>query len=165
MDTNSIVGLAAFFALCFATASSGAIFRPGEWYQRLEKPSWTPPNWVFPVVWTLLFICMAFSGWLVWLEVGLVAGAIPLGLFGLNLVLNALWSGLFFGLRRPDLGMIEVVFLWASIAAMVVVFYPIHTVAALLMVPYLVWVTIAAALNYSIWRLNPSASTGPAQAS
>lgn len=148
--------LAAFgFAFaCFATASAGAIFAPGEWYESLRKPSWNPPNWAFPVVWTIIFIMIGTSGWLVWREAGWSGAALPLVIYGVQLVLNFLWSALFFGMKRMDLAFYEVLLLWLSIALLIGLFYPISPLAAWLLVPYIVWVSIAATLNFTVWRLN-----------
>ena len=154
-----MLSLFGFGLACFLTACSGAIFSPGPWYEELEKPSWNPPNWAFPVVWTILFIMLAVSGWLVWREAGWPAAALPLAVYGVQLVLNFLWSALFFGARRMDLAFVDVLLLWVSIAVMIALFYPISPLAALLLVPYLIWVTIAAALNRAVWRLNPERTT------
>ncbi len=144
-----------FIALCTLTAMSGGIFRPGAWYETLDKPSWTPRDWVFPVVWMILYALIAVAGWLVWRAAPGGAAVLPLAIYGVQLFLNASWSAVFFGLRRPDLGMINVALLWLSILAMIVTFYPVSAFAALIMLPYLAWVSIAATLNFVIWRRNP----------
>lgn len=154
MDMNSTLTLLGFIAVCAAAATSGAMFRPGEWYERLRKPGWRPPNWLFPPVWTVLYVMIAVSGWLVWFELGWSDGAAPLGIWAVQLVLNAAWSGLFFGLRRPGLALVEMALLWIAIAATIAVFWPVSQIAAWLMAPYLLWVSFAFALNLSIWRLN-----------
>jgi len=159
MAWTDLLALVGFFAVCTLTASTGARFKPGAWYDGLRKPSWVPPKWAFPVVWTLLFIMMAVSGWMVWRQVGFAAGGVAFGLFLLQLALNAGWSALFFGLRRMDLALIEVVALWAAIAATIAAFAPLDATAAWLLAPYLLWVTIAAALNLSMVRLNPRAAS------
>lgn len=138
----------------FAAASTGAIFKPGDWYFNLKKPSWTPPSWAFPVVWSLLYICIGYAGWLVWDEVGLGFAVI---VWGAQLALNAAWSWLFFGRRRMDHAFAEVLVLWASIALFIVLAWPISQLAAYLFMPYLLWVTIAATLNRVVWRMNPDA--------
>ena len=152
MFNTSTLALLAFLLVAFAAASSGAIFRPGAWYQTIVKPSWTPPNWVFPTVWTVLYVAMAIAGWLVWRRVGLAA--LPFTLYAAQLVFNAAWSALFFGLKRPDVAFADLILLWLSIAGTLVIFATIDGLAALLFVPYLVWVTVAGALNLSIWRNN-----------
>ncbi|WP_187972596.1 TspO/MBR family protein [Aquibium microcysteis] len=144
--------LAVFVVLCIVAASSGALFQPGAWYETLDKPSWTPPNWSFGVVWTILFLMIAVAGWLVWRAGG---WSLPVVLWGAQLVVNAAWSWLFFGRRRMDLAFVDVVLLWLLIAAFIVSASALSGWAALLFVPYLVWVSIAAALNRSVWRRNP----------
>jgi tryptophan-rich sensory protein len=141
-----------FIAIVIAAASSGALFKPGEWYQSLRKPSWTPPNWAFPVVWTILYLFIGYAGWLVWTSVG---WSLPMALWGLQIVANALWSYFFFGMRRMDLALMDVTILWVSIALFIVTAWPVAQLASLLFVPYLVWVLAASALNYSVRRLNP----------
>ncbi|GGD16713.1 TspO/MBR family protein [Aureimonas glaciei] len=153
MTLSSALALFAFLVVSFAVASSGAVFKPGEWYRGLDKPSWTPPNWAFPVVWSVLFLMIAVSGWLVWREVGLAPSAFAF--YALQLVLNGLWSYLFFGRRRPDIAFFDLVALWLAIVATIFAFAPISALAAWMLVPYAAWVTIAGLLNYSVWRLNP----------
>jgi len=158
MNTTSLFVLLGFIAACFLAALTGALFRPGDWYEQLAKPSWRPPNWLFAPVWTVLYVTIAVSGWLVWREAGFAGAALPLAIYALQLGLNAAWTPLFFGLHRPDLGFLDIVLVWLCIVATIVFFCPIHAGAALLLVPYLAWVTFAAALNFAVWRLNPSAS-------
>jgi len=153
MISSSVVALAVFFVASFAAASTGAVFRPGVWYANLRKPKWTPPNWAFPVVWSVLFCAIAVSGWLVWETAGLSAWP-ALALFAVHLLVNAAWSFLFFGLKRLDWAMAEVVCLWLTIAALIAVFAPISTTAALLLAPYLAWVSVAAMLNLRLLQLN-----------
>ncbi len=155
MNTDSLIALAAFFGVCFLTASSGAIFKPGAWYENLAKPWWRPPNWLFPPAWTVLFVTIAVAGWLVWRVAGLRGATAAFAIYGIQLILNFIWSALFFGLRRPDLAFAEVILLWLSILATILVFYPIDALAGLLLLPYLCWVTFAAALNGKMWQLNP----------
>ena len=121
MDASSLLMLFAFGGASFGAASTGAIFRPGEWYRRLDKPRWRPPDWLFAPVWTLLYAMIALSGWLVWREKGLADAAVPLTAYAVQLVLNAAWTPIFFGLRRPGLAAIEIAMLWASIVATIFV--------------------------------------------
>jgi len=158
MDADSWVPLLGFIAASFLAAMTGAFFRPGEWHERLKKPSWRPPNRLFAPVWTVLYVMIAVSGWLVWREEGFSGAALPLAVYALQLMLNAAWTPLFFGLHRPDLGFVDIVLVWLSIVATIVLFIPIHVGAALLLVPYLAWVTFATALNFAVWRLNPEAA-------
>lgn len=147
-------GLVLFLLACYGVAWFGARFRPGEWYGRIAKPSWTPPNRLFAPVWIILYTLMAVAGWLVW-KAGRPSGAeMPLLLFGLQLFLNGIWSWLFFGLRRPDLAFVDIVALWIAIAATIVAFQPVSVPAGILLLPYFFWVSFALLLNFSIWRLN-----------
>lgn len=140
-----------FIALVFAAASTGMLFKPGAWYEALNKPSWTPPNIAFPVVWTILYVMIAIAGWLVWQAPD---GNVAILFWALQLVLNAAWSYLFFGARRTDLAFADVVLLWLAVAAFAVAAWPVSTLASLLFLPYLAWVSIAATLNREIRRLN-----------
>lgn len=153
MDAWDFVALIGFVAANFAAASMGAIFRPGEWYEGLIKPSWRPPNRLFAPVWTILYLTIAFAGWLVWRKAGLAGAALPLTVYLVQLVLNAAWTPIFFGLHRPGAAFIEIVLLWASIGATIILFHPIDALAAWLMAPYFAWVSFAAALNFAIWHL------------
>lgn len=153
LTLSSIFALVVFFMLSFGAASTGAFFRPDEWYAKMRKPRWTPPNWAFPLVWSVLFCAIAVSGWLVWQAAGWAAWP-ALALYVIHLLVNAAWSFLFFGLKRLDWAMAEVLGLWAMIAAVMVMFYPISPLAALLLAPYLAWVSIAALLNLRLLQLN-----------
>lgn len=143
-----------FVIIVLAAASSGAIFKPGAWYDGLRKPSWTPPKWAFPVVWTILYLFIGYAGWLVWNEAG---WTLPIALWGIQMVANALWSFFFFGIRRMDLALVDVGILWLSIALFILAAWPVAPLASLLFVPYLVWVSAAALLNHSVRSLNPGA--------
>ena len=122
------------------------------WYANLSKPSRTPPNWLFGPVWTILYIAMAIAAWLVWRKAGLTA--VPMQLFLLQLLLNVAWSAVFFRLRSPGPAFVEIVMLWLAILATMIEFWRAVPLAGLLLLPYLIWVSYATALNYSIWRLN-----------
>lgn len=151
----SLVSLAPFVVAMILVASTGAIFKPGVWYQSLAKPNWTPPDWAFPVVWSILYLFIAIAGWLIWTKAG---WSLAIAFWILQLLLNGAWSWLFFGLRRMDLAFADVALLWLSVAIFIVIAWPISTTAALLFLPYLVWVSIAAALNLTVWRMNPTAA-------
>jgi tryptophan-rich sensory protein len=135
----------------------GLVTRPAlpGWYAGLRKPSFNPPNWLFAPVWTALFAGMGVALYLVLTSPlsGLARGW-TLGLFAVQLALNALWSILFFGLRSPGLAMVEILALWAAVLATTLAFFRVSTVAGGLFVPYLLWVSFAAALNFELWRLN-----------
>lgn len=156
IDLTDALGLAGFIGACLLAAISGAFFRPGEWYRALRKPSWTPPDWLFPVAWSILYLMIAVAGWLVWRTAGFSGAALALGAYGLHLVFNALWSALFFGAHRIGLAFVDVMAMWGSLVATIVLFAPISPLAAGLLAPYLAWVTFAAALNLDILRRNPA---------
>lgn len=153
---SSFLSLVGWLAACFATAAVGGIATStsvSTWYQGLNKPSWNPPSWVFGPVWTLLYILMAVAMWLVWRTDS--PNRTPAAtLFVIQLILNALWSWLFFGWRMPGAAAVEIVVLWVVIAATTLIFARTSGVAAALMLPYLVWVAFASVLNFTIWRLN-----------
>jgi tryptophan-rich sensory protein len=143
---------AIFLAACFAAGSTGGLFSPGEWYDRLKKPWWTPPNWLFPVAWTLLYVCMAAAGALVAVSPD---NGIAMAFWALQIALNGLWTPVFFGLKKMRLGLIVLSGLWVSVAASVVALWQVDMIAGLLFLPYLAWVSVAGALNASVLRLNP----------
>jgi len=159
MNGDAILVLLVFVLACTAAATPGLVFRPGDWYRDLEKPSWRPPDWLFGPVWLLLYLSIAVSGWLVWQRAGIDGAALALSVYALQLVLNGLWSAVFFGLRRPDLAFAEILCLWLSIFATIVAFHPVDKTASYLLVPYALWVTFAAVLNFRVWRLNPAAAS------
>ena len=130
MDAYSLLMLIAFVGASFGAAATGAIFRPGEWYRRLDKPRWQPPDWLFAPVWTALYAMIASSGWLVWREKGFADAAVPLTAYAVQLILNAAWTPIFFGLRRTGLAAIEIAMVWASILATIWFFYPVSPAAA-----------------------------------
>jgi tryptophan-rich sensory protein len=145
--------------LCLIVGSMGSLVTTtgsGSWYESLEKPAFTPPNWVFGPVWTTLFILMGIALYLVW-QSGTERREVQIALavFGIQFALNVLWSFLFFGMQSPLLGLVDIVILWIMIAVTIVLFYQIRKIAGYLLIPYIVWVTIATALNYSIYILNP----------
>lgn len=158
-QARSLLMLAAFVLVCFAVAGLGSLFTtpqvaPGGWYDSLNKPFFTPPNWLFGPAWTVLYLAVAVSGWLVWRERGFAGARTAMILFSVQLVLNFLWSVVFFGLRSPGWGLVEILVLWVFILLTILAFRPISRPAALLLVPYLAWVTFATALNAGIWWLN-----------
>lgn len=149
---------AIFLAACFAAGSTGGLFPPGSWYRELAKPTWTPPNWLFPVAWSVLYLCMAGAAALVAVEPG---NALAMALWSLQIALNGLWTPVFFGLKRIKLGMAVLAALWLSVAACMVALWQVLPLAGLLFVPYLGWVTVAGALNLAVWRLNPEIAGDP----
>lgn len=149
--------LALFLLLVFATAAVGGLFTAKAihtWYPYLHKPSFSPPDWLFGPVWTALYIAMAVAAWLVWRKDG--PGARPaMLLWAVQLVLNAIWTPIFFGLHEIGWALVDIAVLWAAIAATTILFWRVSRPAAMLMLPYLAWVTFAAVLNHALWRMNP----------
>ena len=156
-NAKSIWMLAVFIAICFAVSGVGAIATSrsvSQWYPALQKPSWNPPPWVFGPVWTVLYLMMAIAAWIVWRQRGFKGAAGALGIFALQLALNAAWSPLFFGLRNPLAGLVDIIPLWIAIMATIISFRRISPLAGALLVPYWLWVGFATALNFMIWSLN-----------
>ncbi len=141
-----------FLGLTALAAYSGAQFMPAAWYEALAKPEWTPPNWVFGPAWTVLYIMIAFAGWQVWRYQGL---GLALLLWFAQLGLNAAWSYLMFDQHDITAALIDIGAMWLTIVAFIFVARKVSTIAALLFVPYLLWVTYAGALNAAIWQMNP----------
>ena len=141
-----------FLAACFAAGATGGLFPTGDWYKALNKPSWTPPNWVFPLAWTTLYLFMSYSAAIV---ASSPNGGIGLAFWALQIALNTLWTPVFFGLRRIKLGFYVLLGLWLSVVATMVSFFVVDILAGCLLIPYVVWVSIAGALNFAVWRLNP----------
>ncbi len=142
---------------CFAAGIIGSAFTMPAiptWYASLRKPAWTPPPWLFGPVWSALYVMMGVAVWLVWRRVGFSGDGVAFIAFGVQLVLNAAWSVIFFGMRRPMAAFVEIIALWLAIACTIVLFGQVDMLAASLLVPYLAWVTFAAALNHAIARQN-----------
>ena len=148
---SKVMSLVVFLGIVFSAAVSGSQFTPGEMCLTLTKPSWVPPNWVFPVVWTTLYIMIAIAGWLVWRRAGWCTA---LTVWGIGLVINALWSYFMFGRQEIGLALADVTALWVAVALFINLAWNLDRMAAYLFLPYLAWVTIAAALNFEVWRLN-----------
>ena len=152
--TKSILGLLGWLCVTFAAAWVGSRFMPGAWYAALVKPAWNPPNAIFAPVWTVLYGLMAVAAWLVWRRAGFSGAGAALGLFAVQLILNALWSYLFFGRHQPGLAFGDIGVLWVAILSVVLLFWRVDRVAGALLLPYLAWVGFAAYLNFTLWRLN-----------
>ncbi|MEM8685633.1 MAG: TspO/MBR family protein [Pseudomonadota bacterium] len=153
---RDIAGLLGWFVVSFAASALGAraSISASTFYAELTQPAWSPPAWVFGPVWTVLFAMMAISAWLVWRCGGFAAHRIALLLFFLQLGLNVLWSWLFFAWRMGGPAFAEVLLLWAAILATIVAFFRVKPLAGLLLVPYLLWVSFASALNFALWQSN-----------
>ncbi len=143
-----------FVLACAAAATPGVVFRPGAWYRELCKPSWRPPDWLFGPVWLVLYIMIAVSGWLVWQADSSDGVTAALVVYALQLVLNGLWSVIFFRLHRPDWAFVEIIALLVFIIVTIVLFHRLNELAAYLLLPYACWVGFAAVLNFRVWRLN-----------
>ena len=149
------LALVGWLALCFGASITGVFVSTTGWYAGLHKPFWNPPGWIFGPVWTLLYVLMAIAAWLVWREGGWKRQRLPLGIFLLQWLLNALWTPLFFGLHRSGLAFAEILLLWLALVATIRSFWSVRIAAGILLLPYLGWVTFAGALNFAIWHLNP----------
>lgn len=143
--------LIVFLALVAVAAWTGATFLPGPFYAALTKPVWTPPDWLFPPVWTALYVMIGLAGWIVWRAQGL---GTALWLWLVQLALNMAWSWVMFGRKQIDVALFDIAALWVVILAFIIVAWPVRRSAALLFVPYFLWVSYAAALNFELWRLN-----------
>lgn len=154
---SQLLGLIGWFVATFAASIVGAIasVQATSFYQELVQPSWAPPSSVFGPVWTVLYALMAIAAWLVWRTGGFRANRRALLLFIAQLVANALWSWLFFAWHRGWWAFVDIVVLWVLIVATLVAFWRVRILAGVLLVPYLLWVSFAMALNFSVWRLNP----------
>lgn len=151
---RDVLGLAAFVVMCFGVSLLGGratLPALAHWYPALAKPTWTPPEWVFGPVWTLLYPTVAVAGWLAWREGRSRRGTL---LYLLQLTLNAAWPWFFFGERRIGWALVCVVVLWFAILGTIVAFWRVSRGAAVLMLPYLGWVGFALALNAALWRMN-----------
>ena len=146
--------LAMSLLICFIPSFIGVYFRPGDWYMEIIKPSWTPPGWIFGPVWTMLYICMGIALWMVWESRDKTNIKLPLIVFSIQLILNAMWSCIFFGLQNLFVSVIEIYCLLAMIMLSIILFYRIRKIAGLILIPYLLWVSFASILNFTIWSLN-----------
>ena len=156
--SSSLAGLLGWLALVFVTATVGAIasVEAASFYAQLARPAWAPPGWVFGPVWTLLYLMMGFAAWQVWRTRGFARARLALGLFCLQLAVNALWSWLFFAWHLGALAFAEVLLLWGLVLATVVSFWRASRLAGILLLPYLAWVSFASVLTYTVWQMNPS---------
>jgi tryptophan-rich sensory protein len=151
------LGLFTWIVVCFAFSALGAAasIQARSFYGALTRPEWAPPGWLFGPVWTVLYLMMAIAAWMIWRRGGFAANRVALSLFVAQLAFNALWTWMFFAWQLGALAFVEVLLLWALIATVIVVFYRKRALAAVLLVPYLMWVSFASALTYSLWQLNP----------
>jgi len=157
---KKILILIIFIVIAHSAGIIGSFFTApsiDSWYTFLEKPPFSPPNWLFAPAWLTLYTLMGVAAFLVWSSYGHIAGErarTALWLYGIHLVFNALWSVIFFGLKNPALAFLEIILLWVLILTVTLKFYKIRKAAGILLIPYLLWVSFAAALNFFIWQLN-----------
>lgn len=144
--------LVIFLASVAVAGATGSLFSPSDWYANLNRAPWTPPGWVFPVVWTALYIMMAIAAARI---ANLPGAGVALALFALQIALNTLWTPVFFGAHRTGVGLVILCCLWVVVATMMVAFWRLDRLAGAMIAPYLAWLTIAASLNFWIWRFNP----------
>jgi len=156
---KQVLGLAGWLVASFVAGGIGAIASASaaSFYCELSQPSWAPPAWLFGPVWSVLYVFMGIAAWLVWREHGFGGAFTALGLFVAQLFANALWTWIFFVWHQGALSLAEIIALWLLIASTILAFWRLHRLAALLLVPYLAWVSFATALTASLWRLNPAA--------
>ncbi|MBS1302275.1 TspO/MBR family protein [Loktanella sp. SALINAS62] len=141
-----------FLLATFAAGTTGAMFPTGQWYEKLDKPAWTPPNWAFPIMWTSIYLLIAFAG----ARVAFIPGAgLAMAFWAAQIAFNTLWTPVFFGLRHWRASLIVMAGLWITVFGATVTHMMLDVWAGLAFVPYLLWVTVAGALNLSVVRLNP----------
>ena len=154
---KQLIGLFVWLAVSFSAAAIGsaASIQAGSFYTQLVRPEWAPPPGIFGPVWSILYALMSIAAWLIWRTGEVRATRTALTLYLAQLAVNALWSWLFFGWHQGALAFVDIVLLWTLIVATLVAFWRIKPLAGVLLVPYLLWVSFASALNYSVWQLNP----------
>ena len=149
---DAILLFLVFLAACFGAGATGAVFPPGRWYETLDKPAWTPPDWAFPVAWTSIYLLISFAG----ARVALLDGnAYAMAFWAMQAAFSTLWTPVFFGLRRLRGSLLVMAPLWLSVLGATIAHWSLDTWAGLAFLPYLAWVTVAAALNASVARRNP----------
>ncbi|MEO8755535.1 MAG: TspO/MBR family protein [Casimicrobiaceae bacterium] len=155
---QQLIGFLGWLAATFAAGSVGALAsaHASEFYGQLSRPAWAPPAWLFGPVWSVLYLLMAVAAWLIWRKHGFRDATAALLLFVVQLVANAMWTWLFFGLHQGALSLGEICVLWLLIVANILTFWRLQRLAALLLLPYLAWVSFASALTFSLWRMNPT---------
>lgn len=152
------LGLLFSLLLVFAAAAAGGLASAsaGSFFMELDRPLWAPPAWLFGPAWTVLYLLMGVASWLVWRRGGFSDARLALTLYGVQLVLNGLWTWLFFVMRSGSLAFVEIIVLWILILATIIAFWRKNKLAGLMLVPYLFWVAYASALTFSLWQRNPS---------
>lgn len=151
---RAILGLLFWVVLTFVVAAFGAQFQPGAWYRELLKPSWTPPGWIFAPVWTLLYVSMAVAAWLVWRDHRARSARLALLFYAGQLLLNGMWSWLFFGRQSISLALVDILVLLLLVSMTAILFWKNSRPAGILFIPYVLWVGFATVLNFQIWLMN-----------
>ena len=141
-----------FLIACGGAAATGAMFPPGDWYERLRKPSWTPPNWAFPVAWSTIYVLISFAGARV---AGMEGAGLALAFWAVQAAFSTLWTPVFFGLRRLKGALPVIAVLWLAVLGCTIAHWRVDTLAGLAFLPYLAWVSVASALNAKVAQLNP----------
>ena len=155
--TTRLLGLLGWLGVSYAAAALGGVAsaNAGDFYESLARPAWAPPSYLFGPVWTALYFLIGLAAWLVWKKAGFHGARRPLTLFLLQLLANALWAWVFFAWRQGALAFVEIVLLWIMIAVTAALFWRVTRPAGVLLLPYLAWVSYAAALTYAVWQRNP----------
>jgi tryptophan-rich sensory protein len=155
--SRQVSGLLAWLALVFVAAAAGGLAsaNAGDFYALLVRPAWAPPAWLFAPVWSALYLAMGVAAWLVWRVGGFRAAQPALGLFVIQLAVNALWTWLYFAWQLGALAFVEIILLWVLILATIAAFWRVRPLAGILLIPYLAWVSFACLLTYATWQLNP----------
>jgi len=136
--------------------AAGMVSRPDVWYDALSKPVWNPPGWIFAPVWILLYVLMGAAAGIIWQRRAFSQSTLALNLYVIQLILNIIWSFIFFGMRNPGFAFAEICLLWLAIIATIFTFWRVYRPAVFLLMPYFLWVSFAAVLNFTIWRMNIS---------
>lgn len=154
---KQIWGLIAWLVVCFSVSAMGAFasLQPKSFYAQLTQPSWAPPGWLFGPVWSTLFTMMAISAWLVWRSGGFNSNQKALSIFLIHLIFNGLWSWLFFAWNLGGLAFADIIVLWSLILTTIVLFWRTSSASGMLLIPYLMWVSFASVLSFTMWQLNP----------
>ena len=152
------IALIVSIIIAFGAAAVGGLSTSKSiptWYGGLRKPWFNPPDWVFGPVWAVLYLLMAVAAWLVWSENAVALVLVPLAFYGIQLALNSLWSYIFFARKELSKAFVEIIALWIMILITTVLFWNVSQLAGIMMIPYISWVSVASALNYRVWKLNP----------
>ncbi len=150
---KKFIALAVFAALTAAAATSGSMFKPGLWYEALAKPDWTPPGWLFPIAWTVLYVMIALAGWFAWRAQGF---GTSVAFWLAQLIFNAAWSYIMFDQHQIGWALVDLSAMWLMIVGFIVTVWNASRIAAWLFVPYLAWATFAGVLNFAVWQMNPA---------